>query len=132
MPLVGGDATILVSGSASIYSIATPTTGAAAGSIFWVEASGGSGSLKRRDVSGQITTLIGPTTSMFFYNRCFAVSDDKVFCGQGDGLVQVSINGGAVTVLAAVAFPFGPIGVATDDTYIYWSTGLGQIMRIAR
>lgn len=92
MPLNGGSATAIVSGRANINVIATPTTGEAAGSIFWVEGTIGNASLMRREVGGQIITVLNNVTNAG--NRCFAVDDDKVFCNQGDGLVQVSINGG--------------------------------------
>ena len=130
-PLVGGDPTILVSGSNAIYSIATPTTGAAAGSIFWLEASAGSASLKRRDVSGQITTVLAPSPDMYVFHRSFAVSDDKVYSNYTGGLVEVSINGGASTILVNYAAGLGPISVATDDAYLYWSLG-DRIMRLAK
>ena len=114
-----------------IKAIATPTTGAAAGSIFWLEEIGGSSTLMRRDSSGQINTVVGPSTDMAFYNKCFAVQDDKVYCGATGGLLEVSIYGGAVTVLAAYSPGLGPIGVAADDTYVYWSLG-NRILRLQR
>lgn len=131
MPLAGGDPAALFTGSNHIYAIAAPTSGAASGSLFWVEASGGSASLRRRDPAGQVTLLIGPTSSMFFYYRCFAVSGNQVYCGAAGGLVEVSIDGGLVSVLAGPDYPFGPVSVATDDASIYW-TGNGQILRLAR
>ena len=50
------------------------------------------------------------------------MDDDKVFCEQGDGLVQVSINGGTPRVLANVQQAFGPVGVAVDSNFVYWIT----------
>jgi hypothetical protein len=130
MPLNGGSATAIVSGRTNINVIATPTTGEAAGSIFWVEGTIGNASLMRREVGGQIITVLNGITNAG--NRCFAVDDDKVFCEQGDRLVQVSINGGTPRVLADVVPALGPVGVAVDSDFVYWSNLNGQIMRIAR
>jgi hypothetical protein len=130
MPLIAGLATPIVSGRTSIRFIATPTTGAAAGSIFWVEGNVGSGSLMRCDVFGQVTTLL--TGIIAAGNRCFAVANDRVFCEQQGGLVEVSIYGGTPVVLASITQAFGPVGVAADGTYIYWSNDSGQIMRLAQ
>jgi hypothetical protein len=130
MPLIGGSATAIVSGRTNINVIATPTTGEAAGSIFWVEGTINNASLMRREVGGQIITVLNGITNAG--NRCFAVDDDKVFCEQGDALVQVSINGGTPRVLADVYPAFGPVGVAVDSGFVYWSNLNGQIMRIAR
>jgi hypothetical protein len=130
MPLIGGSATAIVSGRSNIRVIATPTTGAAAGSIFWVEGNIGSASLMRREVGGQVITVLTGITNAT--NRCFAVDDDEVFCEKGDGLVQVSINGGIPTVLASVDQAFGPVGVAVDSNDVYWSNLTGQVLRIAR
>jgi hypothetical protein len=130
MPLIGGSATAIVSGRSNINVIATPTTGEAAGSIFWVEGTISNASLMRREVGGQIITVLNGITNAG--NRCFAVDDDKVFCEQGDGLVQVSIDGGAPRILADVGQAFGPVGVAVDSNFVYWSNLIGQIMRIAR
>lgn len=140
MPLPRGPATAIVSGRPNFVNvIATPTTGAAAGSIFWVEGGIGNASLMRREVGGQIITVLDGITSAA--NRCFAVDNDLVFCEQNGGLVQVSIDGGTPTVLATVAQAFGPVGVAVDSTstspaggttFVYWSNLNGQIMRIAR
>ena len=130
MPLTGGDPAILYTSTNQVYAIAAPTSGAAAGSLFWVETSGYMSSLKRRDPAGQVTVLIGPNTSMFSNYRCFAVSGDKVYCGATGGLVEVSIDGGPITVLAGPDFPFNPVSVATDESSIYWS-GNGQIQRLA-
>ena len=130
MPLNGGDPVNLYNTTTNqIYAIAAPTSGAAAGSLFWVETSGYMSSLKRRDPAGQVTVLIGPNTSMFSYYRCFAVSGDKVYCGATGGLVEVSIDGGPVTVLAGPDYPFNPVSVVTDESSIYWS-GNGQIQRL--
>lgn len=129
MPLVGGTPEALVSGRTDIKFIATPTTGAAAGSIFWTEASGITYNLMRREVGGQIITVL---TNIFSYNRCFAVDNDTVFSEQAGGLVQVSINGGAVTVISSITEVFGPGGVAVDSSYIYCGNLLGQILRIPR
>ena len=106
-------------GCTNINVIATPTTGEAAGSIFWVEGNIGNASLMRRKVGGQIITVLNGITNAG--NRCFAVDDDKVFCEQGDALVQVSINGGTPRVLADVVPAFGPVGVAVDSGFVYWS-----------
>lgn len=78
----------------------------------------------------RITVLIGPNTSMFNFYRCFAVSGGKVYCGATGGLVEVSINGGPITVLAGPDYPFNPVSVVTDEISIYWS-GNGQILRLA-
>ncbi len=129
MPLVGVSPSALVSARTGIQYIATPTTGAAAGSIFWTEGSGTSYSLMRRKVGGEIITVLTNITSS---DRCFAVDNDKVICEQSQGLVQVSIDGGAVTVLAGLIQAFGPLGIAVDSTYVYWGNLLGQIMRVAR
>ena len=67
---------------------------------------------------------------MFNRYRCFAVSGDKVYCGATGGLVEVSINGGPIIVLAGPDYPFNPVSVATDESSIYWS-GNGQILRLA-
>ncbi|MGH8094881.1 MAG: kelch repeat-containing protein [Chthoniobacterales bacterium] len=131
LPLIGGAATAIVSGRNNIQVIATPTTGAAAGSIFWVEGTIGSASLMRREVGGQIiTVLAGDITAAS--KRCFAVDDDLVYCEQNGGIVQVSINDGATTVVASAAEAFGPIGLAVDTTYVYWSNLIGQILRTGR
>ena len=131
MPLPRGPATAIVSGRPNFVNvIATPTTGAAAGSIFWVEGSLGNASLMRREVGGQLITVL--TGILNASNRCFAVDNDLVFCEQNGGLVQVSIDGGTPTVIATVAQAFGPVGVAVDSTFVYWSNLSGQIMRIAR
>ena len=129
MPLIGVSPSAVVSGRTGIQVIAIPTTGAAAGSIFWTEGSGTSYTLRRRKVGGEIITVLSNITSS---DRCFAVEGDKVFSEQASGLVQVSINGGAVTVLANVAQAFGPVSVAVDANYLYWSNILGQILRITR
>ena len=63
MPLIGGSATAIVSGRTNINVIATPTTGQAAGSIFWVEGSIGNASLMRREVGGQIITVLNGITN---------------------------------------------------------------------
>jgi hypothetical protein len=129
MPLIGGPATAIVSNRPDFVNvIATPTTGAAAGSIFWVEGDIGDGSLMRREVGGHIITVLTGINNVG--NRCFAVDNDKVFCEQGDALVRVSINGGTATVVANVEHAFGPVGVAVDSTYVYWSNLLGQILRV--
>ena len=131
MPLAGGDPVTLYNATTNrIYCIAAPTSGAAAGSLFWVESHASVSSLKRRDPAGQVTVLIGPDSSMFNFYRCFAVSGDKVYCGATGGLVEVSINGGPITVLAGPDFPFNPVSVVTDESFIYWS-GNGQIHRLA-
>lgn len=131
MPIGGGDPATLYSTTTNhIYSIAAPTSGAAAGSLFWVETSGSMSSLMRRDSAGQVTLLIGPDAGMFYHYRCFAVSGDNVYCGATGGLVEVSINGGPITVLAGPDYPFNPVSVATDESFIYWS-GNGQILRLA-
>jgi hypothetical protein len=131
MPLNGRDPAILYTTTNRIYAMAAPTSGAAAGSLFWVETSGYMSSLKRRDPAGQVTVLISPNCSMFAYYRCFAVSGDKVYCGAAGGLVEVSIDAGPITVLAGPDYPFNPVSVATDENSIYWS-GNGQIQRLAR
>ena len=130
MPLVGGPPSAIVSGRTGIHFIATPATGAAAGSIFWIEGNIGSGRLMRKEVGGQIITVL--TNIIPATDRCFAVDNDQVFCEQGGGIVQVSINGGAVTIVSGVAEVFGPIGLAVDANYIYCGNDLGQILRIPR
>lgn len=130
MPLIGGVPSAIVSGRTGIHFIATPSTGAAAGSIFWVEGGIGSGRLMRQEVGGQIITVLTNIVSAF--DRCFAVDNDKVFCEQGGGIVQVSIDGGPATVVSSVIDVFGPIGLALDANYIYCSNLSGQILRIPR
>jgi hypothetical protein len=131
MPLIGGQATAEVSGRPGFINvIATPSTGAAAGSIFWVEGNIGNASLMRRKVGGQIITVLSGIINAL--NRCFAVDNDLVFCEQNDSLVQVSIDGGTPTVLADASTAFGPVGVAVDSSYVYCSNLAGQILRITR
>ena len=79
MPLVGGLASTIVSGRTSIHDIATPTTGAAAGSIFWTE---GGDRLMRRKVDGQIITVLTNVISPFllWMMAWFSVIKTAVWC----------------------------------------------------
>lgn len=130
MPLVGGSASPIVAGRTGVRQIATPTTGAAAGSIFWIEGTTlGSYRLMRRDVGGQIITVV---TNIGSFDRCFAVDDATVYCEQNGGIVQVSINGGKPTVISSVLNVQGVDGLVIDDNYIYWGNVWGDIMRLPR
>jgi hypothetical protein len=128
MPLVGGSASAIVTGRPNIGYFATPTTGGAGGSIFWVENANGNVSLKRREVGGQIITVLTGLTSNA--HRCFAVNNNTVFCERAGALVQVPITGGTPTVLAGLLQAFDPVGVAADSSYVYWSNIYGQILRV--
>jgi len=109
-------------------SLVAPMQGAAQGSLFWLEfdASFNLTRVMRRNVGGQISMLIDGVDSHF------AVDNDKVFCEQGGRLVQVSIDGGPITVLADASQAHSPWGIAVDANYVYWSTTRGEIMRLAR
>jgi uncharacterized protein with FMN-binding domain len=124
MPMGGGEATAIVTGGQSIVDVITPTTGAAAGSIFWSDE--GTGNLMRRDTSGNITTVV--TGISMDQTRCFAVSGGEVYCSQNDNLVEASINGGAVTDLVSNA---DPQSLAVDSANVYWSDGDGNINKLA-
>jgi len=125
MPLAGGIASAIVSGRSNIGYFATPTTGGAGGSIFWVENAGGNITLKRREASGQIITVLSGLSSDA--HRCFAVENNTVYSEKAFTLVSVSINGGATTTLAGITASGFPVGVAADSSYVYWSTLTGQI-----
>ena len=59
--MAGGDPITLYNTTTNhIYSIAASTSGAASGSLFWVETGGSLSSLKRRDSAGQLTVLDRP------------------------------------------------------------------------
>jgi hypothetical protein len=137
MPLIGGLATPIVTGRTNIHVITTPTTGAAAGSIFWVEGVTGTARLMRREVGGQIIAVLNGIISSPY--RCFAVDNNRVFCEQQGKLVQVSINGGETDDLANIQHAFGPVGVAADSNFVYWSSlfsptsvAKGSILRIGK
>jgi hypothetical protein len=137
MPLIGGSATAIVTGRTNIHVIATPTTGAAAGSIFWVEGVAGTARLMRREVGGQIIAVLNGIVS--FPYSCFAVDNNRVFCEQQGKLVQVSINGGETDDVANIQQAFAPVGVAVDSNFVYWSSlfsptsvAKGSILRIGK
>jgi hypothetical protein len=115
------------------FSLASPTSGPEAGSLFWLEDTGTTTLLKRRWVDGTVTTVLtgGPAECLF---HSFDVRYGFIFTEQNKQIVSVSINGGPVTV--TIASDPGRAGsmlaMTADDTHVYWATTNGRILRVAK
>ena len=130
IPFVGGLETTDVTGLNNPEEILTPTQGPEGGSIFWLENPGsGQCVLKRRKVGGEVITVLTNVATGNSY-RNFAVYNGMVCTVQGVQLVKVSIDGGTPTELGTILDTFGPMSVAVDSSYVYWTAVDGSVRRI--
>jgi len=64
-----------------------------------------------------------------------AVDGKNVYWTQPGGVMKVPVGGGAVTTLAAIDLLQSPLGIAVDDTSVYWTsmdvtTDVGTVTRL--
>ena len=116
MPLVGGAVSTDVANSNTPGEIVTPTTGPEGGYMFWAEWGDPYGNtfvVKRRNVGGQIITLL--TTENASQQFFFAVSNGLVYSEQNGAIVTVPIDGGMPAVKVSASDAGQPVALAVDS-----------------
>jgi len=137
---LGGSVLEPVTGISSPWALTTPTTSPASGYIFWTEqalVAGAPKYLKRIKPPGTVPlALINGVSDPVV--RCFVQVNSFVYCAMatsltatGGTITRVPIDGGTPVVVVNALDANGPLGLASDGQYLFWTAGDGSIRRVA-
>src|SRR5436190_3193609 len=137
---LGGSVLEPVTGISSPWALTTPTTSPVSGYIFWTEqalVAGAPKYLKRIKPPGTVPlALINGVSDPVV--RCFVQVNSFVYCAMatsltatGGTITRVPIDGGTPVVVVNALDANGPLGLASDGQYLFWTAGDGSIRRVA-